>query len=27
VSELLEILRWLNPAAAPRIAMGVRAPG
>ena len=24
--ELLEILRWLNPAAAPRIAMGVRTP-
>ena len=23
VSELLEILRWLNPAASPRIAMGV----
>lgn len=25
--ELLEILRWLNPAASPRIAMGVRTPG
>jgi L,D-peptidoglycan transpeptidase YkuD (ErfK/YbiS/YcfS/YnhG family) len=25
--ELLEILRWLNPAASPRIAMGVGAPG
>jgi L,D-peptidoglycan transpeptidase YkuD (ErfK/YbiS/YcfS/YnhG family) len=24
--ELLEILRWLNPAASPRIAMGVRTP-
>jgi L,D-peptidoglycan transpeptidase YkuD (ErfK/YbiS/YcfS/YnhG family) len=27
VGELLEILRWLNPAASPRIAMGVGAPG
>jgi L,D-peptidoglycan transpeptidase YkuD (ErfK/YbiS/YcfS/YnhG family) len=27
VGELLEILRWLNPAASPRIAMGVRTPG
>jgi L,D-peptidoglycan transpeptidase YkuD (ErfK/YbiS/YcfS/YnhG family) len=27
VSELLEILRWLNPAAAPRIAMGVGTAG
>jgi L,D-peptidoglycan transpeptidase YkuD (ErfK/YbiS/YcfS/YnhG family) len=27
VGELLEILRWLNPAAAPRITMGVAAPG
>ncbi|HYB16310.1 MAG TPA: L,D-transpeptidase family protein [Streptosporangiaceae bacterium] len=27
VSELLEILRWLNPAASPQIAMGVRTPG
>ena len=27
VSELLEILRWLNPAASPRIAMGVGALG
>ena len=25
--ELLEILRWLNPAASPRIAMGARTPG
>jgi L,D-peptidoglycan transpeptidase YkuD (ErfK/YbiS/YcfS/YnhG family) len=25
--ELLEILRWLNPAASPRIAMGVRTAG
>jgi L,D-peptidoglycan transpeptidase YkuD (ErfK/YbiS/YcfS/YnhG family) len=25
--ELLEILRWLNPAAAPQIAMGVGALG
>ena len=25
--ELLEILRWLNPAASPQIAMGVRTPG
>jgi L,D-peptidoglycan transpeptidase YkuD (ErfK/YbiS/YcfS/YnhG family) len=25
--ELLEILRWLNPAASPRIAMGVGTPG
>jgi hypothetical protein len=25
--ELLEILRWLNPAASPRIAVGVRTPG
>ncbi len=25
--ELLEILRWLNPAASPRIVMGVRTPG
>jgi L,D-peptidoglycan transpeptidase YkuD (ErfK/YbiS/YcfS/YnhG family) len=25
--ELLEILRWLNPAASPRITMGVGAPG
>ena len=25
--ELLEILRWLNPAASPRIAMGVATPG
>ena len=25
--ELLEILRWLNPAASPQIAMGVGAPG
>ncbi len=27
VGELLEILRWLNPAASPRIAMSVRPPG
>jgi L,D-peptidoglycan transpeptidase YkuD (ErfK/YbiS/YcfS/YnhG family) len=27
VGELLEILRWLNPAALPRIAMGVGMPG
>ena len=27
VGELLEILRWLNPAASPRIAMGVGMPG
>jgi L,D-peptidoglycan transpeptidase YkuD (ErfK/YbiS/YcfS/YnhG family) len=27
VGELLEILRWLNPAASPRIAMGVGTPG
>ncbi len=27
VSELLEILRWLNPAASPRIAMGVQTAG
>lgn len=27
VGELLEILRWLNPAASPQIVMGVRAPG
>ncbi len=27
VGELLEILRWLNPAESPRIAMGVRRPG
>jgi L,D-peptidoglycan transpeptidase YkuD (ErfK/YbiS/YcfS/YnhG family) len=27
VSELLEILRWLNPAASPRITMGVEASG
>jgi L,D-peptidoglycan transpeptidase YkuD (ErfK/YbiS/YcfS/YnhG family) len=27
VGELLEILRWLNPAASPRIAMGVHRPG
>jgi L,D-peptidoglycan transpeptidase YkuD (ErfK/YbiS/YcfS/YnhG family) len=26
VAELLEVLRWLNPAASPRIAMGVEAP-
>jgi len=26
VGELLEVLRWLNPAASPRIAMGVGAP-
>ncbi len=26
VDELLEILRWLNPAASPRIAMGVKRP-
>jgi L,D-peptidoglycan transpeptidase YkuD (ErfK/YbiS/YcfS/YnhG family) len=26
VGELLEILRWLNPAASPRIEMGVKAP-
>ncbi len=26
VGELLEILRWLNPAASPRIAMGVKRP-
>ena len=25
--ELLELLRWLNPAASPRIAMGARTPG
>jgi hypothetical protein len=25
--ELLEILRWLNPAASPRIAMGAGTPG
>ena len=25
--ELLEILRWLNPAASPRIAMDARTPG
>ena len=27
VGELLEILRWLNPAASPRITMGVGTPG
>jgi hypothetical protein len=27
VGELLEILRWLNPAASPRIVMGVGTPG
>jgi hypothetical protein len=27
VGELLEILRWLNPAASPLIAMGVGPPG
>jgi L,D-peptidoglycan transpeptidase YkuD (ErfK/YbiS/YcfS/YnhG family) len=27
VAELLEILRWLNPAVSPRIAMGVGTPG
>jgi L,D-peptidoglycan transpeptidase YkuD (ErfK/YbiS/YcfS/YnhG family) len=27
VGELLEILRWLNPAASPRITMGVEASG
>jgi L,D-peptidoglycan transpeptidase YkuD (ErfK/YbiS/YcfS/YnhG family) len=27
VAELLEILRWLNPAASPRIVMGVGTPG
>jgi L,D-peptidoglycan transpeptidase YkuD (ErfK/YbiS/YcfS/YnhG family) len=27
VGELLEILRWLNPAASPRITMGVATPG
>jgi L,D-peptidoglycan transpeptidase YkuD (ErfK/YbiS/YcfS/YnhG family) len=27
VGELLEILRWLNPAESPRIAMGVKGPG
>jgi L,D-peptidoglycan transpeptidase YkuD (ErfK/YbiS/YcfS/YnhG family) len=27
VGELLEILRWLNPAASPRITMGVRTAG
>ena len=27
VAELLEILHWLNPAASPRIAMGVGTPG
>jgi len=27
VGELLKILRWLNPASSPRIAMGVRASG
>ena len=27
VGELLEILRWLNPADSPRITMGIHAPG
>jgi L,D-peptidoglycan transpeptidase YkuD (ErfK/YbiS/YcfS/YnhG family) len=27
VGELLEILRWLNPADSPRITMGVRTSG
>jgi L,D-peptidoglycan transpeptidase YkuD (ErfK/YbiS/YcfS/YnhG family) len=27
VGELLDILRWLNPAASPRITMGVATPG
>jgi L,D-peptidoglycan transpeptidase YkuD (ErfK/YbiS/YcfS/YnhG family) len=27
MGELLDVLRWLNPAASPRIAMGVAAPG
>jgi len=27
VGELLDILRWLNPAASPRITMGVRTSG